>query len=840
VPDAPVDDQVPDSLAAPFHDFLAAAGWDATTHLLTPAATHSTLGYRSCPVAECGRAAWGAMAEGLCVGCQPHWIRARDSGLKFEEFISTTPRRSSSYDPTQCSLVRADVRCGRVARTDGFCSAHDAQRRQLAPESFAARAVPLPRIGPCTVASCDRESVDPKRHLCRAHNSQFSRVSKEPRFDLEVWRRTAAPVSDSRRVVLRGLARRVAEQILYGVYLRHRRGSQTRLDMLQGFVDVVRTLELSDLRGLRDVQPPGAWATNTGKLGLWRIMLRAVEDTATPEQFRNADRWPGAAFGKAGEADFTVIPQPWLRDLARAWAWDNVNKYRDFGQIKDAANSLGDLGTYLFDRRADHGRTPALLGRDDVLGFAGHLRRAMHEGQERRGYVWTEGMVFHSLNQTRKVLRHCRDLGLMEGIPAAFTISDDIVPRRPRKPGVDEEPGDALPVEVLRLLFASDAQTLLVDLWDEAAPRLLRAHAETGRRPGEVASLPFDCLEEGTSGGPYLLYVETKVTDGELRRVMVTSSVVNLVRDQQKFVLDRFPDTPTSELKLFPRLLMNPHGYYAVSVDTYGTKMRAWVDALPPLVVRQEGQDVEFPKERVFPYAFRHTYAQRHADAGVQPDVLKELMGHDQIATTMGYYRVGAKRRREAVDLVGGMFVDSNGELIIDRSSGRAKRDLVGEVAVPYGKCREPHNVQAEGHDCPIRHKCFGCGFFDSDPSYLPEMRRYHADLKAQRARADAFAAAEDWARAAARPPDEEIAAVERAIRREEAKLAAATPEQRDAIERATVELRRARAAGTVGLTLRMGEPDGAIVVPAPGHQPIAELRVVVNDVTGELHRDLS
>ena len=67
-----------------------------------------------------------------------------------------------------------------------------------------------------------------------------------------------------------------------------------------------------------------------------------------------------------------------------------------------------------------------------------------------------------------------------------------------------------------------------------------------------------------------------------------------------------------------------------------------------------------------------------------------------------------------------------------------------------------------------------------------------------------------------------------------------ATPEQRDAIERATVELRKARAAGSVGLTLRMGDADGAIVVPAPGHQPIAELRVVVNDVTGELHRDMS
>jgi hypothetical protein len=44
------------------------------------------------------------------------------------------------------------------------------------------------------------------------------------------------------------------------------------------------------------------------------------------------------------------------------------------------------------------------------------------------------------------------------------------------------------------------------------------------------------------------------------------------------------------------------------------------------------------------PYALRHSYTQRHADGGVPVDVLKELMDHAAVATTMGYYRVGLKR----------------------------------------------------------------------------------------------------------------------------------------------------------------------------------------------------
>jgi integrase len=38
-------------------------------------------------------------------------------------------------------------------------------------------------------------------------------------------------------------------------------------------------------------------------------------------------------------------------------------------------------------------------------------------------------------------------------------------------------------------------------------------------------------------------------------------------------------------------------------------------------------------------YAYRHTYAQRHADAGVPVDVLRELMDHRLLDATRRYYR---------------------------------------------------------------------------------------------------------------------------------------------------------------------------------------------------------
>jgi hypothetical protein len=46
------------------------------------------------------------------------------------------------------------------------------------------------------------------------------------------------------------------------------------------------------------------------------------------------------------------------------------------------------------------------------------------------------------------------------------------------------------------------------------------------------------------------------------------------------------------------------------------------------------------------------------------------------------------------------------------------------------GKCSEPTNVRAGGQACPIRYQCAGCPHFESDPSYLPELRGYANELR--------------------------------------------------------------------------------------------------------------
>jgi len=206
----------------------------------------------------------------------------------------------------------------------------------------------------------------------------------------------------------------------------------------------------------------------------------------------------------------------------------------------------------------------------------------------------------------------------------------------------------------------------------------------------------------------------------------------------------------------------------------------------------------EFDASRIVPYAYRHTYAQRHADAGVGIDVLAELLDHRNLNVTRGYYRVGEDRRRAAVDTVTAMSFDRHGNRIWREAASLLNsehaRYAVGEVAVPYGRCTEPSNVQAGGGACPVRFRCAGCDHFRTDVSYLPDLTGYLDDLLRTRERlAAAIDGVDEWARADATPSQQEITRIRALITRINGDLDQASDTERAAIDEAVTVMRRHR-----------------------------------------------
>lgn len=205
-----------------------------------------------------------------------------------------------------------------------------------------------------------------------------------------------------------------------------------------------------------------------------------------------------------------------------------------------------------------------------------------------------------------------------------------------------------------------------------------------------------------------------------------------------------------------------------------------------------------FDSGLIQPYAFRHSYAQRHADAGVPIDVLRDLMDHRQIETTQTYYRVTLQRKREAVRTLALLVTDRHG--VAAPTSSRSAYEM-RSVAAPFGNCVEPSNVKAGGGSCPIRFQCSGCGFYRPDPSYLPAIEDHIRALRADRETASAM----DVDEFVLRNLSDQITAYQQVVEAMKARLAALPAEQQHEVAEAGALLRRARpgaAAPPVQLTI--------------------------------------
>src|SRR5262249_48007575 len=277
--------------------------------------------------------------------------------------------------------------------------------------------------------------------------------------------------------------------------------------------------------------------------------------------------------------------------------------------------------------RPDHGDLPAALGRADIENFLARL-----------GYLESAGTIsrYHRnviCRGTRAILTGIPAMGLARPGQAPAALPGDVllgagdIPPR-AEPG---EPGRDLPPEIMTALCAN-----LDTLQPAEVKAATQIAIDTGRRPEDILGLPLDCLARDKDGAAVLVYDNAKARRLG-RRLPVSQATATVLTGQQARVRARFPGTPPGELKLLPAARRNPGGRRPMTLDMLEGRHREWADQLGPLRTRD---GTEFDTTKIVPYAYRHTYAQRHADAGVPIDVLAELLDHRNLNVTRCYYRV--------------------------------------------------------------------------------------------------------------------------------------------------------------------------------------------------------
>jgi len=775
-------------------DFLARAGWDPAAQALTPARADALLGLKECAVADCAASTVHTRAD-LCVTCRKRWAA---SDLAWEAFLAQPcGGRPPGHQP--CRV--AD--CPRPARSAERLFATHTWQRQRHPGLRAEQWLGRPEVralasyGTCIAASCAATAAH-RSGLCSPHRDAWCRHRRDhPGADLAGWARHAVPASVAgHAIVLRGLPERVITELLAGLQRRTDAGLRTLPTSIRCLVKLLHARQAVSILDLAQV--PGAAVRSDARTLLRSLISELYSLLSSPEKERAKDVWQLQVLGLSGKLDFTGISQRWLREAVKRWAAEDLPLRRGrepADSARDTIRAAVALSQSLRLSRGDGGHDPAGLGRGDVVAFTSRLAHLQHTG---------EMTADSRLRLARRIFRLLNDIHALgmtgpgevaAGLPASFVLRRSDLPKDP-----DRQPRPrSLPDAVLKVIAAS------LGVFEErcgiSERRITELLIDTGRRPDEICTLPWDCLERDASGNPVLIYTDAK-NNRPGRRLPISEATAAVIVAQKDWAHQQHPHTPAGILVLFPCDKGNKDGTKPIRADAYGNAHRIFADAITHLLADADGQQVD--PALVVPYAYRHSYAQRHADAGVPPDVLRELMSHRSMRTTTGYYRITETRIRAAIDRVARHQFDAAGQRVFTGIAGlltdEHARMRIGQVAVPFGVCTEPSNVKAGGHACPYKYVCTGCGHFRSDPSYLPELKSWLQQLLADSERLHAASDLQPGARTHAAPPDEQIGQLRALIRRIEADLGSLSDTDRAQIQQAVTAIRAARQTVMLGM----------------------------------------
>lgn len=702
-----------------------------------------------CAVQQCGRK---LEEETLCTVCSKAW---RGSGLALEVFTAEySPARKKIRPGTEadgCLVTRGDVSCARRAICRGLCRSHygllrlhQARDSSLSLEAWLTGQEPYPADQRrCSVPLCGQQP-DLGDGLCRYHHGLYQREGHET--SAPEWAATAHPHLTAGQFSMLPLQPLVRAELLYALQRRDGSGGRIVPKMLRRLIREIKRHEHLVGLGPDQLCPTSGSSKDLDShrrdIIHWLQVGYEEMTGADPTRrlvwdFRTLDLRGSTRSThrrtQGGRADFTVISQTWLRDLAM----EKCRTFTTSTKILELLTAV-EVASLALEATIDGGHHIKDLGPLHLDAITQAFRNWTHpDGQPRsttRRYVGLEA-VFALVDFGRRSRK-------LEGVTDAF-LRDPEAHRLQLDPKAREEVGKAIPEAVITQLDQNLAQlecnAKYPDMAEEHQRLMIRTLyivlRDTGRRPREVCALRTNCVEFDPDG-PVLIWDNTKA--GRNRRHLPIPSETaesiaawRAVRDTLVAGDPRdgylFPSGTTDQIEPFFR------------PAALARSLKIWVGAIPGLLsdaADASGNRIPFDRLKVYPYAFRHSYAQRHADAGVPVDVLCELMDHQSISTTQGYYRVNQKRKREAIQTLSMHVTDRHGHTAPTASSTAYE---MRSVAAPFGNCIEPSNVKAGGGSCPIRFQCSGCGFYRPDPSYLPVIEDHIRSLKADRETAAAM-----------------------------------------------------------------------------------------------------
>lgn len=381
---------------------------------------------------------------------------------------------------------------------------------------------------------------------------------------------------------------------------------------------------------------------------------------------------------------FLKINPPWLRDVAKK-----------FIRFQSSTKAYYTLSSYM--------RTIVQFS-----NFLSSFNREVQPEEINRSIMFSYVEYVHNLNHVNegknKLLTHMKYILTLTAIEEWANITKENLLFTDDRLTITRIKPRYIPNQVL------DQLNLHIGELPPDIRRLVIILQHTGRRPGEICALPFDCTIKDSDGDYFLRYYEFKMKKEET--IPISHEIAAVIDEQREWITS----------KLDTKEIIYLFTGYKLGAMQMGTVS----DALKRLSHKHAIKGLDGKLWNFQLHQFRHTVGTRMINAGVAAHIVQRYLKHVSPEMTMNYAHLHDSTMKAEFAKFQGKMVDITGKIIHEQENVEMpadmkwlKRNILAQ-ALPNGYCGLP--VQQGG--CPHANACLGCSHFRTTAQFLDQHKQ--------------------------------------------------------------------------------------------------------------------
>jgi site-specific recombinase XerD len=379
---------------------------------------------------------------------------------------------------------------------------------------------------------------------------------------------------------------------------------------------------------------------------------------------------------------FLKIYQEKIRDVTKKYEYERL-KNSKFSTIIDDLKAINLFSKFLYDKYPEIESLDKLT-RKVVLEFL--------------GYVESLDMTHTTKGQRKGCLRVFLNLIVMYGWD--YTPSERLLHKSDYGKRVTQLP-KPISINLIKKLNEN------IKYLPRDIARMAIVIQNVGMRVNELCRLKVGSVKKDLEGDYFLEYYQSK-TD-QYSRIPIKKEVAEIILEQEKEVLSKFKKTKY----IFTRDGERPIGQESFSYH------------INRIAFQRDIRDENGKLYRFKSHHFRHTVATKYVNNGMNPNMIRIMLGHLQMKSIMSYIEL---RDSAVIQAMEDVLKEQN--KIIENLNSDFIVDPTREIDLIHGKC-----IRSNGsRPCEQINKCYDCSMFyfcnDDTENFKEYLNRIEDNIK--------------------------------------------------------------------------------------------------------------